>query len=241
MQIVIFNFENCSAIELEKRGSTASFLKSFDARNENRKKSYWAARYAAGCLLQRAKISGLVSQNSQLGFPILVDEKGNNNVSHYINFSHTETTVTVALSHHPVGIDIENLNRNAENATQRILSEKEKTSFSLLNKKIKLQDKLVAKALLYWVLKESVAKATGLGMSKGLELFEIETLLDGLYSVTTPPEAPFIFQDAKCAPFIVDNFLLSVCTEGASFRGGIFGGGPFFRLLDLNGKLEQLN
>ncbi len=239
MHFAILNFADFSVIDLELQGRTASFESFFVSKNEERKKSYWAARYAAAFLMRKVGIDATIKHDASFGFPVLVNKKGEVVGSHYISLAHTENVAIVAISKQPIGIDLEKTDRNAKNVIDRILSQEEKKLFSTLPKKIRVDETEIEKSLLFWVLKESVAKASGLGMTRGLDIFEISDSKKGNYKTTAPKDAPHPLNNPLCKPFIVDNYVLSVCASEDSFNGGIFG--RFFRLLDLNGKFEELD
>ena len=76
------------------------------------------------------------------------------------NISHSGDWAVIAVSDCEIGIDIEKIGKLRTNVAKRILHEKEKQEFFALNVnfyRIKFYD--------YWVLKESIVKATGRGMN----------------------------------------------------------------------------
>lgn len=77
----------------------------------------------------------------------------------YFSISHTRAHVFCALSHHPIGIDAEELDRSINlQLAQKILSPAEKTQFDAA------ADQRMA-LLTFWVLKEAQAKLTGHGLN----------------------------------------------------------------------------
>ena len=77
----------------------------------------------------------------------------------YFSISHARSHVFCALSHHPIGIDAEELDRNINlQLAQKILSPAEKTQFDAA------ADQRMA-LLTFWVLKEAQAKLTGHGLN----------------------------------------------------------------------------
>lgn len=251
MRIAIYNFANISLSDLEHAGREAAFHPVFESKNKERKKSYWAARYAAAFLMRHAGIVSKISHEKSFGFPVFLNAKGEIDAVNYISLAHTGELATVAISQNPIGIDVEKIDRNAKNVIERVLSPAEKKTYAQFPEKIKVHGVLIEKSLLFWVMKEAVAKATGLGMTKGLEMFEVEKPNENFYPVTIKTDTPLTIKDPACYPFIVGNYLFSLCTEKDLLLGGIFGGGlnhsltdrfgGFFRLLDLNGKFEKLD
>ena len=76
------------------------------------------------------------------------------------NISHSADWAVIAVCDCEIGIDIEKIGKLRTNVAKRILHEKEKQEFFALNtdeQRIKFYD--------YWVLKESIVKATGRGMN----------------------------------------------------------------------------
>lgn len=93
--------------------------------------------------------------------PILVTERGKPYFEGnplYFSISHTRNYAFCALSHTPIGIDAEELDRNVNlKLAQKILSPMELAQFEAA------QDKRRA-LLTFWVLKEAAAKVTGEGL-----------------------------------------------------------------------------
>ena len=93
--------------------------------------------------------------------PILVAERGKPYFEGnplYFSISHTRNYAFCALSHTPIGIDAEELDRNINlKLAQKILSPMELAQFEAA------QDKRRA-LLTFWVLKEAAAKVTGEGL-----------------------------------------------------------------------------
>ena len=74
------------------------------------------------------------------------------------SISHTKTTVFCALSHKPVGIDAEQIDRDIRlELAHKILSAGEMAQF------LKAEDRRTA-LLRFWVLKEAAAKCAGTGL-----------------------------------------------------------------------------
>lgn len=242
MHLAIFNFEKHSTVELKNHGCEVSFEKSFDSANENRTRSYWAARCATRFLMHKVNKKGLLSKDKEFGFPILTDQAGKQISGVFLSLSHTEQTVIAAMSDLPIGVDVERSDRNAENVTERILSDNEKIFLKHVSEnEIPIDGGKISKSLLLWVMKESAAKATGLGLTKGLDVFEVS----GLLKFPTTVKGPAGTRPLSVYPFIVDKNVFSVARETDLISGVVSGGfwrSTFlFRLLDLDGKFEQID
>lgn len=82
------------------------------------------------------------------------------NTDFKFNISHSGQWAVIAVSDCEIGIDIEKIGKLRTNVAKRVLHEKEKQEFFSLDinsQKIRFYD--------YWVLKESIVKATGRGMN----------------------------------------------------------------------------
>ncbi len=239
LQIVIFNFVEFSSIALRAYCQDALIKTLETSQNENRVKSFYASRCAAKFITHRVSENLRISKNEEFGFPILVNESKKEISDHFISISHTQTTVVASLFKRPNGIDVEAISRRAENVIHRILSTEEKKFYNQFPDLIALNSTSVPKSLFYWVLKESAAKATGLGMNRGLDVFEIENPLQFPVKIKTPKDTPLPVNNLQCYPFIVDNFLYSACVDENELGRGILPG--IVRLLDLSGKFEEID
>lgn len=77
---------------------------------------------------------------------------------YHFSISHTKRRVFCAISHKPIGIDAEELDRDIDlRLAQKILSPAEKEEFD------RAEDKRIA-LLTFWVLKEAQVKCTGEGL-----------------------------------------------------------------------------
>lgn len=82
------------------------------------------------------------------------------NADFKFNISHSGQWAVIAVSDCEIGIDIEKIGKLRTSVAKRVLHEKEKQEFFSLDinsQKIRFYD--------YWVLKESIVKATGRGMN----------------------------------------------------------------------------
>ena len=77
----------------------------------------------------------------------------------HFSITHTKRHVFCALSHKPIGIDAEEIDRKIDlRLAEKILSENELAQFE------KAENKTLA-LLTFWVLKEAAAKCTGSGLN----------------------------------------------------------------------------
>jgi 4'-phosphopantetheinyl transferase len=90
----------------------------------------------------------------------------------HFNLSHTEGMVALALTQiGPLGIDVESTSRpqNASEIAQDVLTQNEYLDLTL-----QAQTDQHTRLLKYWTLKEAFVKATGLGLTSGLQTFEFD-------------------------------------------------------------------
>jgi len=111
----------------------------------------------------RALLSRLYREYTGKEMPeILTSDRGKPyfaNGSVHFSISHTKNHVFCAVSHRPIGIDAEELDRNINlQLAQKILSPAEKAQFDTA------ADQRMA-LLTFWVLKEAQAKRTGQGLT----------------------------------------------------------------------------
>ena len=95
-----------------------------------------------------------------------------NTLGLHFNLSHTEGMVAIALTQiGPLGIDIESTSReqNISEIAQDILTLNECLD---LNQQAQTDQHI--RLLKYWTLKEAFVKATGLGLTSGLQTFEFD-------------------------------------------------------------------
>lgn len=89
---------------------------------------------------------------TERGKPYFVDSP------YHFSISHTKRRVTCAISDRPIGIDIEEIDRDIDlRLADKILSPGERTEYD------KAEDKRIA-LLTFWVLKEAQTKCTGEGL-----------------------------------------------------------------------------
>ena len=151
-------------------------------KNEKRKEEFLATRNLRTYLFGKKTI-----QHNEFGAPYM--EQSNIHIS----ISHTKEYVGIAWSEkHPVGIDIENINRDTSSIQHKFISPAEQQIISLDN-----QDN---SALIIWCIKESLYKlhrSKGVDFLKDLSCEKINTDLWKGYINSPKPKSYF---------FKVENF-----------------------------------
>lgn len=155
-------------------------------KSTNRKKEWLAAR----ALLLETPYKGEKILYHRNGKPYLTNNK-------YISISHTYGYVAIAISNHPVGIDLETKERKTFAAIKSYLKPQEIDVLSLSNNQAE-------ESLLLWCAKEAAFK---LAPEKAIVLKDIGiTKNTNAYIVTYADETA-----ATCKMYISENFVLSYC------------------------------
>lgn len=119
-------------------------------KNSESKKCSLAARILLLCgLEEHYGIKNPLIKRTENGKPYLADNKV------YFSVSHTRDTVAVALSRHPVGVDIEYERKYNDSVCRRMFSETEKEYVNGDG----------VNFTKFWTLKEAAVKATGQGIA----------------------------------------------------------------------------
>lgn len=149
-------------------------------------------KYFVWKLLEYAVVSTLGVSIEELSFKKLPSRKW---ISDKICFSlsHTDGVVAVAISHRPVGVDVEKIRPHREGLERSILTKKELAQLSAT-----APEDLWEQIIRLWTQKESIFKA-GDG-----EIFEPTKIETAEYSVKT-----------EMLSFDGENFMLSVCAYDA--------------------------
>ena len=124
----------------------------------------------------------------------------------YFNLSHSYDYVVCAVSHRPVGCDIEKTEKIRENIAEHFFTENEVRYLNIFEEKARLDE-----FYRMWTLKESYMKMTGEGMSLPLKAFDIQI-----------GESIQIYREGKrCDCFIkeyeIAGYKVSVCAEETVF------------------------
>lgn len=181
-------------------------------------RAHLAGRAAVAILLERLKIKGWVVPDPEFGFPRVVDQLGNPIPETHINISHSGDFAAAVIAATPVGIDIEYLKRDASRVMSRVVTPTE--SDWLLNHSEWKRG--ISSPLLLWCGKESVSKATGLGIVFGLNKIEIDVTSTKLpLPVHLELEGPQKLKNPSLDVRAVDQLLLAVCADKATLANGI--------------------
>ncbi|MEJ5102774.1 4'-phosphopantetheinyl transferase family protein [Chryseobacterium sp. MYb328] len=121
----------------------------------------------------------------------------------HFNISHSGDWVTGVVSKDPVGIDIERIAKVKENLASLSLTTEEYQQFQKINK---TERNLFFFEL--WTLKESYVKATGKGLSEGLNTLQISRSNGGIGIEKDGKPVLAYFEILEC----IEGYQLSLCS-----------------------------
>ena len=122
----------------------------------------------------------------------------------FFNISHSKDYVICAIASQPVGIDIEYIKPIDFSICEFIFSEKEKSTFSSLSKKDKLNY-----LLLIWTLKESYLKMMGIGLNLELHRLSVTIRNENISLFLNGFKEAAYFHSTK----IENSYYLSICVN----------------------------
>jgi 4'-phosphopantetheinyl transferase EntD len=183
-----------------------------------RRLSYFSGRAALGLALKSANILARVAPDPFFGYLRATDLHNQSLPTVFVNISHTQSLAVAAVSLHPVGIDVERVNRNADFALQRVAAEGEK---KFLGRNINALAGTVPAGIALWSAKEAFSKAIGLGLKFGLARFEIDLEGNVPFRARTAEVGPLTVAEPAITIQSFNGFLISVCTETSLLRAGL--------------------
>ncbi len=223
IELFLFPFEECDAASLESVGKKVllPIAPKRLGRSVKRMRSYWAGRAALAIAFKRLGIKGYIQPEPNYGYLQVVNGEGKSFSNLYVNLSHTESIVAVALSPCPVGVDIELADRDASKVVTRVASDFERNLAS--QGVFATNGKSLNPNIALWSAKEAAAKAVGLGMKFGLNCFEIHFAKDDIYRVKSDRIGPL---SLKSPTLIIESFnpyIISICSESEVMPSGRIG------------------
>ena len=222
MHLAILPFHEISIIDLENlaRRSVPNAKLRKPGASQFRYRSYLAGRCAISILFKTQNLDYRVKPNIPFGFLEVVDPNGISVKNLYMNISHTDEVSVAVLSNNPVGIDIENRDRNAMRVLSRIATEREK---DWVNDQFFVSQKLeVRRDIFLWSSKEAASKAFGLGMKFGLKTFEILPHHTGPnFRVSTNTNGPLKVDHPVVEFGLWDKYVITVCGAESSVLRGV--------------------
>ena len=223
IELFLFPFEECETPSLERIGKQILLPGSpkREGKSLTRMRSYWAGRCALSIAFKRLNISGYVQPEPNYGYLQAVNSAGQLIDNLYVNLSHTESIVAVALAPFPVGVDIELADRDAARVISRVASPFEvgMAKHGVFATNGKPLDPNIA----LWSAKEAAAKAIGLGMKFGLNCFEIHFSQDQIYTVKSDKRGPLELKSPTLIIESFDPYIVSVCSEAEIMSSGRIG------------------
>lgn len=134
----------------------------------------------------------------------------------HFNLSHSGSYAVLAVSDHPVGIDIEYLRKNRLAVAKRCFCPEEYEDILRAGDILKQEQRFLE----YWTMKEAYIKYTGTGLSTPLNSFLIRLCDEGGSYVSLPEGQRVYF---ATVPFENADYVISICskerTELLSFSG----------------------
>lgn len=161
LQIQLVDFERVSTTDLASMASP--WMVNGKTSNANLRQKQ-AARAALSLLVNLS--SEKLIENKQWGYYTLEGSTGRR----FVSFTHTKTLAAAAVSDFPIGIDLENISRDATRVMERICSPAE---MILTNEQSLIDGQLIPNSILLWTAKEALAKASGVGLRHGMDKLEI--------------------------------------------------------------------
>lgn len=166
-------------------------------------RSHWAGRIVLRHLLESQQIRGRIQVHAEFGYPF-------SNHCH-VSIAHTEEVAVAAISHAPVGIDLEKKNRPVRGVLEKLVTPDELEQFQL--KRWVDTHGIVEPELFLWVGKEAVMKASGLGLSGGLRRVQIQWDQGSPFPVRQDLSGPLLLKNPHLDFFSVDDCLIAICHQ----------------------------
>ncbi len=182
-----------------------------------RNTAFLAGRAALAFAFGRLGWSGQVKPDPDLGFLRALPSAGHPPI--FANISHTRNIAVAAVANYPVGVDVEHKERSALKVLSRVATPDElifAREGSLL-----VNDIPVSKAIALWSSKEAISKAVGLGITFGMQAFEIDLSVAAPYPVVIRQKGPMHVEDPAVLVHLFDDYLISVCTSKELLRSGL--------------------
>lgn len=177
--------------------------------DKNHERQSLAGRWVLKKLLEHQNLPSRITFHPQWGYP----QVG----KHYCSIAHTAHGAVAALSPSPIGIDIERKNRHLRKVVARVADKSERAE--LLGRNWDLKCHLDDPEILFWVGKEALSKALGIGLQVGFQnlklKFEQEPRATAQWSSKLPP--PFTLEKAELNFMIHEDFLVALCSEEKAF------------------------
>jgi len=220
IELFLFPFEDCDSDSLKSIGIKVISQNSptRQGKSMERMRSYWAGRCAVAVAFKRLGVQGWVQPNVEFGYLEVVNEKGAVLPNLYLNLSHTESIVALALAPYPVGVDIELADRDASRVITRVANSKEREVAG--DGVFASNGKLINPDIALWSAKEAAAKAVGLGMKFGLNCFEVRFVKNDTTRVESTKPGPLTLKFPTIVIESFDPYIISVCSESEIMFSG---------------------
>lgn len=170
------------------------------------------ARRALSELLKKHDLDLILHFDETYGFPYFKEKDGSACHRLFCSLSHTEGAAVAALSNFPIGIDIEKKDRSVDRVLKKTASIEEIRSLDTAV--FQLKNEVVDPRLLIWVGKEALAKASGLGLRKGLLPFRIYFGEHLPFKAQCAVEGPTALKNPVITYHIKDAYLVSIAYSG---------------------------
>lgn len=171
-------------------------------------RSHWAGRIVLKHLLESQKIRSGVQVNAEFGYLF-------SNQCH-VSIAHTEEVAVAAISHAPVGIDLEKKNRPVRAVLKKLVTAEELDRFH--SGRWVNTTGIVEPELFLWVGKEAVLKASGLGLSGGLNRVQIQWDQGTPFPVVQDLSGPLPLKNPHLHFFSDSDCLIAICYQNTQLN-----------------------
>lgn len=176
-------------------------------KSEVRSIEYFGGRAALALAFRELGLSGTkVAPDPVWGYLSTNDSKGI-----YTNLSHTEQVAVAVVADSPIGVDIENVERDVTRVLKRIATDEEASYHQ--GRQLTVCGGEVPDAVALWSAKEALSKALGLGMRYGLQDFLIALEGPMPFRATSLRPGPFSLTQPAVTLFRWDRYVISVAAE----------------------------
>lgn len=176
------------------------------------------SRQCLAAIQSNYSVSGTLNFDSDWGFPFfeLSTAESKNPRNLFASLSHTDDAAAAAIGSFPSGIDVEINSRSIERVVDRLCSPDET---ELLRSPPIGDCGTELGPIWVWTAKEAIAKATGLGMRKGLKVFQ---LLPAKKTWPMPvrilAETPIAMKSPAIVSRRFGEYVISICSEQNSLE-----------------------
>ncbi len=184
-----------------------------DGRSASRILEFYAGRAAIAYAFAHLGIQSTIEPDPDLGFLTAPGAKGR-----FVNLTHTTGIAVAAVAGATVGVDVESLTRDTSRVIARVSTAEELSRIAGL--RLSADRTAIPGGVALWSAKESVSKATGLGIKFGMRHFVVALDRPSPHPVTLGVSGPLALIHPAVAFRVEAGFVLSICSEMDEIRKG---------------------